>query len=103
MFNDPLFKKFFSIFAFVLLLGCPCLACEENHAVHEFLHHCEKKRTGVNGLRQYLKNAFSKLLRAVISGNAFVVQGCFRFSTASLPATHFNHPLLSSSSIILLL
>jgi hypothetical protein len=103
MVHYPSFKKFFSVIAFVFLLGCPCMACEEIHAVHEFLHQGERKRFSINGLRQYLKKAFSKLLRTVISEKILLLQNIFKFATLSLPTIHYNPHQVSVSSTILLL
>jgi len=103
MFYYPSFKKIFSTLAFILLMGCPCIACEESPVVQEFLYHGERKRSGINGSMQYLKEAFSKLLRTIISDKTLVLQSIFKFSTSSLPTTHYNPYLVSVSSTILLL
>jgi len=103
MFCYPAFKNFFSVFAFILLMGCPCIACEESPVVKESLHHCEIKRSSINGSIQHLKEAFGKLLRTISSDKALVLQSISKFSTTSLPTPHFNHSLESSSSTILLL
>jgi hypothetical protein len=103
MLHYPSFKKIFSIIAFLLLMGCPCIACEEIPVVKECLHHCEKKRSSINGSIQHLKQAISKLLRTIISAKALALQNVFEFFTSSLPTPHFNHSVATSSSTILLL
>jgi hypothetical protein len=84
-------------------MGCPCIACEESPVVHEYLHHSEKKRSIFNAARQYLKEAFGKLLRTIISDKALMLQSIFKFSASSLSTTNYNHHLVSVSATILLL
>ena len=103
MFYRTSCKKLFSIIAFILLIGCPCIAYEESPDVHEFLHHSEKKQSIFTAARQYLKVALGRLLKTIISDRMLVLQSIFKFFISSLPATHYNNQLVSISASILLL